>query len=820
MRLVLFFFAAFLCLTGGAFSQPTAAVIYNWETVSDRESIASMGRSLRGSVLERPGKQEVVKAFSSHDIIYINTHTYSGKDHPDAHGALVTGPGFKRDPTGNLIRPQELKQSLAGKPPQLTVLAGCSASNYGWSQSIGGTVISFKTSIKGAGCDLVFKYFFQYWTDLQQNLTVQAALDRAVSSARKDPLVTRLSGGAVNNLYGLQGFERSVTISGDPNLRYQNLRTAPAPPPPALMSLAFTGLIVSPKGERRYQATVQFMANGHPSGHPLTVAYQGEMSGPAGLRVPLSGRLTVPGGGYQADTFDFDLPASALDGHYTLTLTLNSGPVSSLPRQQTWDRTTAKLQIAIQGNSTVEEGKPCSLAATVTGGTPPYRWQWAGPSGGDQGRGSRFTLQCTATLPYVNFGVQIWDSGSFSSKPLTRSVPVQVTPAPVSDLSPQISGPGETAEGRLETFALTCTGGSPPFRAEWKCDGKTYPGNSAQILFQQPGPSPIQILIWDQGKYQKSPMIVGYPVFVYEKLSGSIVGPDEAEPNQRVELSSHLVGGRPELRWAWTAPSGHQLNTPTLKGKVVGQPGDVKVVMLDVEDALLPPQKLHLEKAIQIKAPHYSIEIVGIQVIPPVFKPGEQVQVRASYLCRGFEGPNAMADTTLWLESASGSGRGWSGHANYSVPQGTPHTVSKSFRTDPKGKGGVVRARIKIQVGEVVATRECTAEMKRPGGLQDITVDSRTVRLKVWDHGAEDGDIVSVFLNGKKLSTGRITKAGAILTLHLNPGANTLTVLAHNEGTSSPNTAAVRVTNVVRGPAQQSYSLKTNTKGFFQIYAP
>jgi hypothetical protein len=638
-----------------------------------------------------------------------------------------------------------------------------------------------------------------------QNLVRDLVADKPIASLIHNPSLRFLTA---------PGIDRSqVRLSG---------LTRPRPPTslpqPGLTSLALTGLVVAPQAAGRYEATVQFLANGQPAGQSLSLTYSGQITGPNGYQQRVSGGLTAPGGGYQAGDFPFQLTATALDGNYTLELTLSAGSISSLPLQSRFSKTTPNLQVDCQGQASAEVGKPCTVTTSITGGTPPYRWQWSAPAGGSQGTGDRFLMQTIAALPATYFALQVWDSGQYSSTPLRRTVPIQVTQAP---LSATLSGPGETAQGRQETYTLNLQGGSPPFSIQWhSASGHSAGGTSVRMPFHNPGANAVEAHIWDQGAHQQTPLIVNQAVQVYEKLKGEILGPDQAEPDQRVELHPNIGGGKPEIRFVWTASSGHQMAVTSLKGHARGKPGEVKVVKLDVSDGLNPPQTLHLEKTIQIVAPKYSIDILSMDVSPAVFAPGAAVTVRATYVCRGFATPTVVTDNRIWLESASGSGQGWTGSGQKTVPLDTPYTIHKTFQTDPKGQGGVVQAQVQVQVGNCTATQNRSAEMKRPGGLQDITVDSRTVTLTIWDHGSEDGDIVSIYLNGNRVAGGTIRKAGSNLRLQLNPGPNTLTVRAHNEGTSSPNTAAVKITNVVRGPNQQSYSLKTNQQGFFQIFAP
>ncbi len=69
--------------------------------------------------------------------------------------------------------------------------------------------------------------------------------------------------------------------------------------------------------------------------------------------------------------------------------------------------------------------------------------------------------------------------------------------------------------------------------------------------------------------------------------------------------------------------------------------------------------------------------------------------------------------------------------------------------------------------------------------------------ITLWDNAAEDGDIVSVYLNGTWIIENHtLTNAGTnfnVPTSMLNSGANDLVVFALNEGSSGPNTVSISI---------------------------
>jgi hypothetical protein len=103
------------------------------------------------------------------------------------------------------------------------------------------------------------------------------------------------------------------------------------------------------------------------------------------------------------------------------------------------------------------------------------------------------------------------------------------------------------------------------------------------------------------------------------------------------------------------------------------------------------------------------------------------------------------------------------------------------------------------------------------GGMQNVYCQSPNVVLKVWDHGSQDGDIISlrlgtdVVLSGFNLNGcgGKEPQGGGcVRPRQLKGGRMAVSVYAHNEGSSSPNTASLKVEGGCT-PEKQSWGLKT-----------
>jgi len=99
--------------------------------------------------------------------------------------------------------------------------------------------------------------------------------------------------------------------------------------------------------------------------------------------------------------------------------------------------------------------------------------------------------------------------------------------------------------------------------------------------------------------------------------------------------------------------------------------------------------------------------------------------------------------------------------------------------------------------------------------IGELEIDSRNVTISLWDHGLVDGDIVSIYVNGK-LTAEEVTLEGPSdkyvfdTTLEYN-GYNYILMFAHNTGAVYPNTAAISIDDgLVLKEFQVESSLSTN----------
>ncbi len=95
--------------------------------------------------------------------------------------------------------------------------------------------------------------------------------------------------------------------------------------------------------------------------------------------------------------------------------------------------------------------------------------------------------------------------------------------------------------------------------------------------------------------------------------------------------------------------------------------------------------------------------------------------------------------------------------------------------------------------------------------LGTVEINGRNITISVWDHGQIDGDIVSIYVNGTKVIDeetldGPSNKFSVSTTLDYN-GYNYILLYAHNEGSISPNTAAILIDD---GTSSEQFSLSSN----------
>jgi hypothetical protein len=88
---------------------------------------------------------------------------------------------------------------------------------------------------------------------------------------------------------------------------------------------------------------------------------------------------------------------------------------------------------------------------------------------------------------------------------------------------------------------------------------------------------------------------------------------------------------------------------------------------------------------------------------------------------------------------------------------------------------------------------ECARPVTDDFPVQTVNVRGDEIRVRLWDNASEDGDIVSVFLNGVwVLQQFRLSNAGNTFTWPiLEDQPNDMVLIANNQGSSGPNTVSI-----------------------------
>jgi hypothetical protein len=79
---------------------------------------------------------------------------------------------------------------------------------------------------------------------------------------------------------------------------------------------------------------------------------------------------------------------------------------------------------------------------------------------------------------------------------------------------------------------------------------------------------------------------------------------------------------------------------------------------------------------------------------------------------------------------------------------------------------------------------------------ETFNVENKFVFIEIWDNSQEDGDTVSLFLNGNRiLADALLSHKKRVLKIELGEGDNSIVMYAHNLGTIGKNTASIKITD-------------------------
>lgn len=94
---------------------------------------------------------------------------------------------------------------------------------------------------------------------------------------------------------------------------------------------------------------------------------------------------------------------------------------------------------------------------------------------------------------------------------------------------------------------------------------------------------------------------------------------------------------------------------------------------------------------------------------------------------------------------------------------------------------------------------------------------SNDIEIEVWDNANDDGDVISLFVNDSLLLNNfKSSRVKEKIKLKLNTTKTIVKVLAINEGTKSPNTVKIKISNAYED-AELKTNLNTNQHAYIEI---
>src|SRR6056297_2857659 len=123
--------------------------------------------------------------------------------------------------------------------------------------------------------------------------------------------------------------------------------------------------------------------------------------------------------------------------------------------------------------------------------------------------------------------------------------------------------------------------------------------------------------------------------------------------------------------------------------------------------------------------------------------------------------------------------------------------VVKNTSTQEKKKENIQPSKNENKVAVETQKAREEFEGRKISYTKDLVFNSTDISVKIWDHGRQDGDIVSIYLNGSSVVTKHyLTYYKREFKIKLNPNkSNDLFLYAHNLGTSPPNTVSVEISD-------------------------
>lgn len=190
-------------------------------------------------------------------------------------------------------------------------------------------------------------------------------------------------------------------------------------------------------------------------------------------------------------------------------------------------------------------------------------------------------------------------------------------------------------------------------------------------------------------------------------------------------------------------------------------------------------------------------QVVGIELFPD-----NKFQV-AKYATSYFSIRNPVADARKAAALAKRSG-------NVAEPKKNPNRKEKkrkrknrptaiqkeNAKTTLTPNTGKEAAMISVETTNETGPRN-QFEGRNISYVKDLTFTSDKITVSLWDHGRQDGDIVSIYLNGEAIvSKHLLTYGKKKVSFKLDASkTNDLFLYAHNLGSAPPNTVSIELTD-------------------------
>lgn len=116
-------------------------------------------------------------------------------------------------------------------------------------------------------------------------------------------------------------------------------------------------------------------------------------------------------------------------------------------------------------------------------------------------------------------------------------------------------------------------------------------------------------------------------------------------------------------------------------------------------------------------------------------------------------------------------------------------------RPERKKETTAVFKAITVAQPDTIAPERMSFEGRKISYVKELTVNHSSIRISIWDHGRQDDDIVSIYLNGEPVVTKHtLTYRKKHFEVELDPTKkNDLFLYAHNLGFYPPNTVSVEI---------------------------